>query len=171
MHIIITLITAIAGLAWALYRLQNSGVDLNAFNPFYWARRRAWEKKAGTKPLHRLERPIDAATTLLTAVALQDGAITREQKTAVLEIFMHELKLNEAAALEAYALASHLLKDVTNIVAEIRNILAPSLDGFSLEQKQSLVELMIKVASFEHATNETQQQIIDEVKRVFGLLH
>ena len=45
MHILIAAITAIGGLIWALYRLQNSGFDLNAFNPFYWARRREWEKK------------------------------------------------------------------------------------------------------------------------------
>ena len=34
MHIIIGVITAIAGFMWALHSLQNAGVDLNAFNPF-----------------------------------------------------------------------------------------------------------------------------------------
>lgn len=44
MHILIGLITAIAGLVWALHSLQNAGVNLNGFNPFYWMRRRKWEK-------------------------------------------------------------------------------------------------------------------------------
>ena len=38
---LIGFITALAGLIWALHSLQNAGVNLNAFNPFYWARRRA----------------------------------------------------------------------------------------------------------------------------------
>jgi len=41
-HIIIGVITAIATLVFALNRLQDSGVNLNSFNPFFWARRRAW---------------------------------------------------------------------------------------------------------------------------------
>lgn len=40
MHIIIGVITAIAGLLWALNRLNESGFNLNSLNPFLWARRR-----------------------------------------------------------------------------------------------------------------------------------
>ena len=54
MHIIIGLITAIAGFIWALHSLQNAGFDLNALNPFTWARRRKWEMQLGTKPMHAL---------------------------------------------------------------------------------------------------------------------
>lgn len=52
MHILIAFLTTVAGLIWALYRLQNSGVNLNAFNPFYWMHRRKWQKKYGTKAIH-----------------------------------------------------------------------------------------------------------------------
>ena len=65
MHILIGILTAIAGLVWALYRLQNSGVNLNSFNPFFWFRRRKWEKNLHGKQLHRLDKPIDVAAALV----------------------------------------------------------------------------------------------------------
>ena len=80
MHIIIAILTAVVGVIWALYRLQNSGVDLNSFNPFYWLRRRAWEAKLGTKPLHRLEKPLEVAAVLVVAALKTEGEISREQK-------------------------------------------------------------------------------------------
>ncbi|MEX2962926.1 hypothetical protein [Microbulbifer sp. TYP-18] len=69
MHILIGIITAIAGLVWALNSLQNSGVNLNAFNPFMWLRRRKWEKSLGTKPMHALTDSMEVAALLVVAVA------------------------------------------------------------------------------------------------------
>ena len=69
MHIIIAIVTAIAGLIWALIRLQNSGIDLNSFNPFYWARRRKWERQYTMKPIHNLQQPLDAAVVWLVGIA------------------------------------------------------------------------------------------------------
>ena len=36
MHYVIGLITAVAAFLFALNRLQNAGLDLNALNPFLW---------------------------------------------------------------------------------------------------------------------------------------
>ena len=40
MHYVIGFITALAALLFALRKLQEAGVDLNAFNPYVWWRRR-----------------------------------------------------------------------------------------------------------------------------------
>lgn len=56
MHIVIGVISALAGLCWALIALQRSGLDLNELNPFLWARRRKWRMLYGTRPIFNLTR-------------------------------------------------------------------------------------------------------------------
>ncbi|MGI9295395.1 MAG: TerB family tellurite resistance protein [Pseudomonadales bacterium] len=167
MHIIIGIITAIAGLIWALYRLQNSGVDLNSFNPFHWVRRRSWEKQLGNRPIHRLEKPIDAAGVLLVAVAKLDGEITREQKFEIVGLFEKEFKLKKSEALDLYALSSHLLQDVVNLVEEVKNILAPCRDQFKPGQVDSLLQMLNAVAKMECHCSEWQAKLIAAVENEF----
>ena len=38
MHIILSVITALGGLIWAIVALQRSGFDINSLNPFLWHR-------------------------------------------------------------------------------------------------------------------------------------
>ncbi len=164
MHIVLGLITAIAGLVWALYRLQNSGVDLNAFNPFYWVRRRNWEKQLGTRPLHRLHKPVEAAALLVVATAKLDGDITREQKSLVLQLFTQEFRLTESAAKAHYAASVHLLEGVTNIVGEVPHILAPTKGEFQPAQVQSLLRMMNAVAEAEGGITAKQRELADAVR-------
>ena len=49
-HIVIGVLSAVAGLIWAMVALQRSGLDLNALNPFLWHRRSQWKKKYGENP-------------------------------------------------------------------------------------------------------------------------
>lgn len=93
MHIIIGVLTAIAGLVWALHSLQNSGVDLNSFNPFTWARRRKWEKLYGAKPLYNLVKPMEAAASLIVGTLAQEGIISSDQKMQVISLFNSLLKI------------------------------------------------------------------------------
>ncbi|WP_308364583.1 MULTISPECIES: TerB family tellurite resistance protein [unclassified Microbulbifer] len=163
MHILIGLITAIGGLVWALYRLQNAGVDLNSFNPFYWLRRRNWQKQLGTKPLHRLDRPMDAAAVLLVAIAKAEGEISREQKAQITDIFSSEFNLTEPQAAELFASSAYMLREVLDIEAEIKHILEPTKDTFTAEQCDSLLKMLARVAELEGNVGEVQQRIIDAV--------
>ena len=90
MHIVLSIITALAGLAWALSSLQKSGFDIQALNPFLWHRRNAWRKKHDTKPIYKLSEPIDVAAILLLGVAKCEGEVSAEQKNKLVEIFQKD---------------------------------------------------------------------------------
>ena len=163
MHILIGLITAVAGLIWALYSLQRAGVNLNAFNPFFWYRRTHWSKKYGQDPLYGLDRPIDAAVVVLLGMAKLEGEISREQKQELLHIFETEFKLGNSQATELFASTSFLLQRENNFLANIHKILAPSKSQFTAEQTESLTELMSRVGKVDSELSVSQRQLIDLV--------
>lgn len=167
MHILIGILTAVAGVIWALYRLQNSGVDLNSFNPFYWARRRKWEKQLGTKAIHRLENPMESAALLVVASAQLEGEITREHKAEIVTLFKSEFGINEQAAVEYYALSSHMLREVMDIAAEVKHILAPSMKQYQSHHKASLLKMLKTVTAAEGEPNSEQIELINAVELQF----
>lgn len=167
MHILITIITALAGLVWALYRLQNSGVNLNAFNPFYWMRRRAWAKQVNTKPYHTFDRPLDAAALFIVGLAKAEGDMSRELKNQVLTIFTETFKLNDNDAAALLGANSHYLQDIESLAREVPKILAPVLVEFSDAQKESTLALLNQIATAEGAANETQRAVIAAVEQQF----
>ena len=163
MHVLIGLLTAIGGLIWALYRLHNSGVNLNSFNPFYWVRRKQWEKQLGTRPLHRLTKPMEAAAVLVVAIAKMEGEITREQKAEVIGLFEREFKLSASAAGELYSISCHLLRETVNYSGEIKNILAPCKARFNSERRESLMEMLKRIAEVDSLPSKNQMEFIDAV--------
>lgn len=167
MHIIIGLITAVAGLVWALYRLQNSGVDINSFNPFYWIRRRKWQQQLGVKPLHRITNPMDGAAVLVVAMAGLDGVVTREHRQEIIGLFIKEFGLEPKAAAELYAESSHLLKDVANVVAEVKSILAPTQALYEARHRESLFCMLEDVSTKEGVPTSAQQELLKAVRNEF----
>jgi hypothetical protein len=165
MHIIIGVLTAAAGLIWALYRLQNSGVDLNAFNPFYWLRRRKWEKQLGTKAMHRLENPMEAAALLVAAVASCEAEVTRELRGEVTALFEEEFQIPNAKALELFSASMHLLREAGNLDAEVRPILAPCREKLNSEQIESLLRMLRRAADFEANAKPEKERIIQCVEK------
>ncbi len=167
MHIIIGLITAIAGLIWALNSLQRAGVDLNAFNPLAWLRRRRWKNKLGVKPQHNLTNSIDAAALLVVSVVKSSGEVTRESKMEILALFENEFGIKRNKSIELFSASSYLLKDTVDISAEVKAVLAPSQSSFTDGHIHKLIEMLNKVASFEGKPSEQQVAIINAVKKVF----
>lgn len=170
MHIIIAALTALGGIIWALYRLQNSGVDLNSFNPFYWMRRREWEKKLGVKPIHRLTNPLEAAAVLVVGAVNLDGVITREQKNETVDIFCSEFRITNKEATELFAASLYLLNDVSNISAEVKNILAPTIERFEDRHIDSLLNMLKKVSNIEGEETAEQQELMRSVKEQFAMM-
>lgn len=164
MHVIIGLITALAGLVWALVSLQRSGFDLGGLNPVAWARRRRWRKLYGTKPIFTLQRPMEAAALLMVGVLKQEGEISREQKTAVTGLIRDTFHLDDAQAQDVFASSVFLLKDELNLDQSVRGILAPSRERFTPEQAASLIALLEQIARLEGEPNDAQQRIIAAVR-------
>ncbi|WMS87593.1 TerB family tellurite resistance protein [Pleionea litopenaei] len=168
MHIIIGVITAIAGLLWALNRLNESGFNLNSLNPFLWARRRKWEKAHGTKPIHRLENSLEAAALLVSGMALIDGAVSRETKELVIDLFQKEFGISEQQSLDLYNVSSHLLKDTDNLSAEVKMILAPSINTFSESNQQQLMSMLNEVAKVEGGISNNQKNLLEAIAKQFN---
>ncbi len=167
MHIIIAFLAAVSGLVWALWRLQQSGVDLNAFNPFYWMRRRAWAQQVGVKPRHQLDKPMDAAAAILLGAVKTEGEISREQKQSLIDIFENEFHLPANAARDLFSATAFMLQDVSDMAAEVKLILTPSLEKFTAEQKQSVLDMLEKVCLLDGDISPEQQAIIDATKNTF----
>lgn len=167
MHIIIGVITALAGFFWALHSLQNAGVDLNAFNPFTWMRRRKWAKKLGTKPMHALTDSMDAAALLVLAVAKAEGEITRETKMEILELFEREFGIKRNRSIELFSSSVYFLDGTMNMAAEVKHVLAPSKREFQPAQVKKLLDMLTAVASLEGGSSARQAAIIDAVGTEF----
>lgn len=168
MHILIGLITAITSLLWALDRM---GVDLGGFNPFYWNRRRKWQKQYQTKPLHQLKKPVEAASVLLVGLVNAEGVMSREQKEALLTIFRDDFEKTPEEAADMLGAATYLLKDTLDVAAEVPLILEPTRDNFTDEQASSLLLLMERVSRLEGEASTRQYDIIDRVKKEFTSSH
>jgi hypothetical protein len=98
MHIVLGVLSAVAGLVWAMVALQRSGFDPASLNPFLWYRRSQWRRKYGTSPILNLDNPMDVAAVLILGTAKCEGEISTEQKRAVQSIFETEFNLNRDVA-------------------------------------------------------------------------
>lgn len=167
MHIIIGLITALAGLFWALNSLERSGFRLSSLNPFYWHRRRQWRKKYSENPLYTLDNPMDAAAAILLGIAKIEGEISREHKNEILDIFSSEFNLDAMKAKELFASTSYLLQSENNFVKNIGKVLSRSIDQFSTEQAESTISLAMRIAKIENEISPLQQDLLDSLNQLF----
>lgn len=170
MTIVIGIITALAGLIWALNSLQRSGVDLNAFSPFTWLRRRQWEKKLGTKPMHALTDTMEAASLLVVAVAKEDGEITRDTKMDILTMFEEEFGISRKRSIELFSSSSYLINGEMNLAGEVKNILAPTKATFDDEKTQIVLRMLEKISKAEDQASAEQQELIAAVKKELRVL-
>lgn len=168
MHIVIGVVTAIAGLIWALVALQRAGFNLASLDPFAWYRRMQWKKKYADKPLYCLDDPVDVAAVLLLGTAKCEGAISAEQKKALLDIFETEFKLTSDEAADLLLASSHLIRNEIYLVDNLHRIFERTKDRFTPAQIASLIALMQRVAKLEGPANEEQRKLIEATERYFS---
>ncbi len=168
MHILIGLITAIAGLFWAINSLQRSGFNPSSLNPFLMFRRNKWKKLYAEKPIYNLDRPLDVASVLLLGTLKCEGEISTGQKNTLVSIFENHFKLDNSEASDLLLASSHLIRDEIYLADNLDKILARSSDQFTDEQIDSLLSLMEQVSSLESHTNEEQVKLINTAKKYFN---
>jgi len=166
MHYVIGLITAVAAFLFALNRLQNAGLDLNALNPFLWYRRAQWQKKYASKPLYSLTRPMDAAALLVLATAKCEGEISSAQKQAILRVYEDEFHLTGDQATDLFVASAFLLKDEVSIAGQLDNILERSRRAFTPEQVHSTLQLMEQVARIDGPHNAEQERLLSRAAQI-----
>lgn len=168
MHVIIGVLTAVAGLIWALVALQRAGVHLSDLNPFLWLRRAEWRKKFSAKPIYALDQPVDVAAVLLLGVAKCEGEISAEQKRKLHQTFERDFRLTSDDASDLLLASSHLIRNEIYLVDHLPKILDKSAAKFTAGQVGSLLSLMQRVASFEGPPNSEQQKLISATAEYFN---
>lgn len=168
MHIVIGVLTALAGLIWALAALRKSGFNFSALDPFALYRRFQWNKKYSEKAIYSLNDPLDVAGLLLLGVTKCEGEISSEQKKELLRIFESEFKLNDNDASDLLLASSHLIRDEVYLVDNINKIMNRSKSNFSKNQIESLVKLMGSLANFESVANTEQNKLIQATQTFFN---
>jgi uncharacterized tellurite resistance protein B-like protein len=166
---IIAILSALAGLIWALAALQRSGFHFSSLNPFLAWRRWQWRKTYGDKPLYKLDRPIDAAAVLLLGMAKAGGEITSEQKKELLALFESEFDLSRDAASDLMLASSHLIRDEIYLVDRLDKILEPSASRFEREASDSLLRMMRRIADLDGSANSEQQKLLEATERYFAV--
>lgn len=159
MHILIGVITAVAGLIWALNALQRSGFNLASLNPFHWFRRRAWQNQA-INPLYAIDSPRELAATLAYAVLRVDGEPTSDEKSQVIAHYESVLDYSAEEARQMYGFASHLIGSDPNFDSHLDVIVTPARDAFSVDQVALLDRLMTDIASLDGAPSTRQRALI-----------
>jgi hypothetical protein len=164
MHVLLGILTAIVSLLYALDRL---GINLGGMNPFHWYRRRAFAKKYGSDPIYSVEDPVHIAALLVIGAAKLDGDVTAEQKNMAQDQFMSEFSVDEREALQLFGSAAHLLAAPQLIDTQLEKLAERNKDTFSPDQAESLMQMIVKVASANGSMSAAQQEFIDSVRAAY----
>lgn len=168
MHIVIGVLSAMAGLIWAIAALQKSGFNLDTVNPFLWRRRTQWKMNYGVLPVYNLGDPMEVAAVLVLGVAKCEGEISAEQKKAILNLFADEFRLDHNESADLLLASSHLIRNEVYLVDNLEKILAKSQSGFTPQQVESMLSMMHRIGSLENGLNEEQQKLITVTAKHYG---
>lgn len=161
MHIVIGLLGSIVTI---MYLLDRLGIDIGGLNPFYWYRRHAFAKKFGSDPVYSIEDPIHVAALLIIGTAKLNGDLTAEQKNVAQQQFESSFSMDAREASELFGSAAHLLAAPQLIDTQLRKLADKNADRFSTEQAESMVQMMIAVASADGDMSEPQQDLIETIR-------
>lgn len=164
MHIVLGLLGAIVTILFLLDRL---GVDLGGLNPFYWRRRRAWTKKYEGDPIYSVEDPKHVAALLIVGTAKLDGDLSAGQKKAALKQFESNFSLDSRAASELLGSAAHLLGPPQVIDTQLNGLADKNQGRFSQDQAESMIQMMIEVASADGELTAEQSGYVDSMRARF----
>ena len=170
MHIVLGVLSALAGVIWALVALQRSGFNAASLNPFLWYRRAQWRKKYGTHPLYNLDDPMDVAAVLILGTAKCEGEISTGQKRVILDMFEQEFRLDTDAAADLLLASAHLIRNEVYLLDRLERILERSSGRFNQAQAGSMIGMMTRIGTHESVLNEEQRKLISATERYFETL-
>ena len=165
MHLVIGFLTSLVTI---FYLLDQMGINLGGFNPFYWRRRRAWLKKYGGDPIYAVEDPMEVAALFVVGVAKIDGDITAEEKQSILAEFSSNFSLGEREASQLLGSTAHLLGQPQLIGAQLNAVLSRLDDFFAPDQADSLVTMMRTVVSSNEQLSSEQTDLIESIRDSFS---
>ncbi len=164
MHIVLGLLTAIVSI---LYMLDRLGVNFGGLNPFHWRRRRAWAAKYEGDPIYSVEDPMHVAALLIVGATKLGGDLSAEQKKVILSLFESSFSLDSRGASELLGSAAHLLGAPQIIDAQLNGVIEKNKGLFSKDQAESMIQMIVDVASVEGDIAADQREYIAKVRSQF----
>ncbi len=164
MHIVLGILGSIITI---LYMLDRLGINLGGLNPFYWRRKRAWAAKYQGDPIYSIEDPMHVAALLIVGTAKLDGDLSAEQKSVILSQFESNFSLDFRAASELLGSAAHLL-GAPQIIDTQLNVAEKNKDQFSEDQAESMIQMMVEVASAEGDLTAKQSEFVARIRSLFA---
>ena len=164
MHLVIGFLTALVTIFYLLDRL---GIDIGGFNPFHWRRRRAWSKRYNADPIYSVEDPMHVAAILILGAAKLDGDLSAEQKRVALAQFESQFSLDSKAASELLGSAAHLLGAPQVIDSQLNGVADKNKGRFTREQAESMLQMMVHVASADGEMLPEQRQFVARIREQF----
>ena len=164
MHVVLGLLGTIVTILFLLDRL---GINLGGLNPFSWRRRRAWAKKYEGDPIYSVEEPMHVAALLIIGATKLDGDWTAEQRKVALNQFESGFALDSHAASELLGSATHLLGAPQIIDTQLNGLADKNKDRFSRDQAESMIQMMVEVASADGELTTKQSEYIAGIRSQF----
>ncbi len=164
MHIVLGLLTTIITI---LYLLDRVGIDLGGLNPFYWRRRRAWAAKYEGDPIYSVEDPMHVAALLIVGAAKLGGDLSAEQKRVVVDKFQSSFSMDSRAASDLLGSATHLLGAPQVIDTQLNGIAEKNKDRFSKDQAESMIQMLVEVASADGELTAKQSEYVANIRSLF----
>ena len=104
---------------------------------------------------------------IATSTAKMDGDLSSEEKTKLLQLFQSELNRSEQEASDLLMSSIYLFGDGEDVLAKPEKILQNTLDSFSREQAQSVMELLREVAAIDERNSERKTSYVQKVEATF----
>jgi tellurite resistance protein len=163
MHIVLGILGTVVTILVLLNRLADAGIDLRGLNPFLWHRRRKWKQQLEGDPIYRVASPMDATALLMVAVARSDGDMSAEEKKKILEMFRSEFQLSKRDAADLMVASVYLLKDGSELRANLAKVMEPSHGKFTPEQTESATALIRQVGRIDPEPNEIRETLVRDI--------
>lgn len=166
MHIILGLLGIVVTILILLNRLADAGIDIGGLNPFLWHRRRKWRKTYQGDPIFKLDQPMELAALLVMGLAKVDGDITSDEKHSILLTFEKEFNLSKSDASGLMSSSVYLLGKGDEFRNSLEKIVKPSIDKFTDEQLQSMLNMLRSIASLGNAEADVKTKTLEKIETV-----
>lgn len=107
------------------------------------------------------------AALFIIGAAKLDGDLSAEQKKAALSQFESEFSLDSRAASGLLGSAAHLLGAPQVIGTQLKGLADRNTDRMSRDQAESMMQMMVKVASADGDLTADQSEYIERVRSQF----
>ena len=170
MHIIIAVITAIAGAFWAFSHFMNAANEgREAIGDVKGVIRRGkWNRRVDQRLIENLSDPREAAAILMVQVAAYDGAVTDRQHAQMVSDMRGNFDADEETAEGLYAFGRMAVGEINDAGNSVRKILRPVTEVCTVDEKASLIAMLDRTAEIEGAPTDIQRRLIAEARRVLS---